>query len=112
MDLKKQLARRVVTLYYDIESAKAAEAHFNNLVVNKGIPDDMPDFVLDREILLVDLIAESGILNSKSEARRMINQGAVRLDEALVDDINAIVYSGGKQVLKVGKRRFLRIVEK
>jgi len=112
MDLKKQLARSVVTLYYDIEIAKEAEAHFNNLVVKKGIPDDMPEFGMDGEKLLVDLIAESGILNSKSEARRMITQGAVRLDGVLVDDINAMVFSGGEQVLKIGKRRFLRIVEK
>ena len=112
MDLKKQLARSVVTLYYDIEIAKAAEAHFNNLVVKKGIPDDMPEFGMDGEKLLVDLIAESGILNSKSEARRMITQGAVRLDGVLVDDINAMFFSGGEQVLKIGKRRFLRIVEK
>ena len=112
MDLKKQLARSIVTLYYDIEIAKAAEAHFNNLVVKKGIPDDMPEFGMDGEKLLVDLIAESGILNSKSEARRMITQGAVRLDGVLVDDINAMVFSGGEQVLKIGKRRFLRIVEK
>ena len=112
MDLKRQLARSVVTLYYDIEIAKEAEAHFNNLVVKKGIPDDMPEFGMDGEKLLVDLIAESGILNSKSEARRMITQGAVRLDGVLVDDINAMVYSGGEQVLKVGKRRFLRIIEK
>ena len=112
MDLKKQLARSVVTLYYDKEIAKEAEAHFNNLVVKKGIPDDMPEFGMDGEKLLVDLIAESGILNSKSEARRMITQGAVRLDGVLVDDINAMVFSGGEQVLKIGKRRFLRIVEK
>ena len=112
MDLKKQLARSVVTLYYDIEIAKEAEAHFNNLVVKKGIPDDMPEFGMDGEKLLVDLIAESGILNSKSEARRMITQGAVRLDGVLVDDINAMFFSGGEQVLKIGKRRFLRIVEK
>ena len=112
MDLKKQLARSVVTLYYDIEIAKEAEAHFNNLVVKKGIPDDMPEFGMDGEKLLVDLIAESGILNSKSEARRMITQGAVRLDGVLVDDINAMVFSGGEQVLKIGKRRYLRIVEK
>ena len=112
MDLKKQLARSVVTLYYDIEIAKEAEDHFNNLVVKKGIPDDMPEFGMNGEKLLVDLIAESGILNSKSEARRMITQGAVRLDGVLVDDINAMVFSGGEQVLKIGKRRFLRIVEK
>ena len=112
MDVKRELARAVVTLYYDDETATKAEDYFNTVVVGKGIPDDMPDFVLEGEKLLVDLIAESGLLNSKSEARRMITQGAVRLDGALVDDINAMVYSGGEQVLKVGKRRFLRIVEK
>ena len=112
MDLKRELARNVVALYYDQETALGAEDHFNNLVVQKGVPDDMPEYRLDGEKLLVDLIAESGLLKSKSEARRMITQGAVRLDGALVDDINAIVCVDGAQVLKVGKRRFLRIIEK
>ena len=112
MDLKRELARNVVALYYDQETALEAEDHFNNLVVQKGVPDDMLEYRLDGEKLLVDLIADSGLLKSKSEARRMINQGAVRLDGALVDDTNAIVCVDGAQVLKVGKRRFLRIIEK
>ena len=112
MDLKRELARNVVALYYDQETALEAEDHFNNLVFQKGVPDDMLEYRLDGEKLLVDLIADSGLLKSKSEARRMINQGAVRLDGALVDDTNAIVCVDGAQVLKVGKRRFLRIIEK
>ena len=112
MEIKRELARDVVALYYDGERALEAEAHFNNVVVRKGIPDDMPTYVLESERLVVNVIAESGILKSKSEARRMITQGAVQLEGVLVDDIQAIVLPGTKQVLKVGKRRFLRIIGK
>ena len=112
MEIKRELARDVVALYYDGERALEAEAHFNNVVVRKGIPDDMPTYVLESERLVVNVIAESGILKSKSEARRMITQGAVQLDGVLVDNIQAIVLPGAKQVLKVGKRRFLRIIGK
>ena len=112
MEIKRELARDVVALYYDGEMALEAEAHFNNVVVRKGIPDDMPTYVLESERLVVNVIAESGILKSKSEARRMITQGAVQLEGVLVDDIQAIVLPGTKQVLKVGKRRFLRIIGK
>ncbi|HIB33155.1 MAG TPA: tyrosine--tRNA ligase [Candidatus Marinimicrobia bacterium] len=112
MEIKRELARDVVALYYDGEMALEAEAHFNNVVVRKGIPDDMPTYVLESERLVVNVIAESGILKSKSEARRMITQGAVQLDGVLVDNIQAIVLPGAKQVLKVGKRRFLRIIGK
>ena len=112
MEIKRELARDVVALYYDGDRALKAEAHFNNVVVRKGIPDDMPTYVLESERLVVNVIAESGILKSKSEARRMITQGAVQLDGVLVDNIQAIVLPGAKQVLKVGKRRFLRIIGK
>ena len=112
MEIKRELARDVVALYYDGERVLEAEAHFNNVVVKKGIPDDMPTYVLESERLVVNVIAESGILKSKSEARRMITQGAVQLDGVLVDNIQAIVLPGAKQVLKVGKRRFLRIIGK
>ena len=112
MEIKRELARDVVALYYDGERVLEAEAHFNNVVVKKGIPDDMPTYVLESDRLVVNVIAESGILKSKSEARRMITQGAVQLDGVLVDNIQAIVLPGAKQVLKVGKRRFLRIIGK
>ena len=56
------------------------------------------------------LFFNSGLLKSKGEARRMIKQGAVRLDDVRISDLNSIVSPKGTQVLKVGKRRFLRVV--
>ena len=58
----------------------------------------------------MNVIFESGLLKSKGEARRMIKQGAVRLDDVRISDLNSIVSPTGTQVLKVGKRRFLRVV--
>ena len=110
MDVKRELARKVVSLYHDENSALKAEKYFNEVVVGKGIPDDIPVFSLAKEDLIVNVIFESGLLKSKGEARRMIKQGAVRLDDVRISDLNTIVSPKGTQVLKVGKRRFLRVV--
>ena len=110
MDVKRELARKVVSLYHDENSALKAERYFNEVVVGKGIPDDIPVFSLAKEDLIVNVIFESGLLKSKGEARRMIKQGAVRLDDVRISDLNSIVSPKGTQVLKVGKRRFLRVV--
>jgi len=110
MDVKRELARKVVSLYHDENSALEAERYFNEVVVGKGIPDDIPVFSLAKEDLIVNIIFESGLLKSKGEARRMIKQGAVRLDDVRISDLNSIVSPKGTQVLKVGKRRFLRVV--
>ncbi len=110
MDVKRELARKVVSLYHDEDSALKAEKYFNEVVVGKGIPDDIPVFSLAKEDLIVNVIFESGLLKSKGEARRMIKQGAVRLDDVRISDLNTIVSPKGTQVLKVGKRRFLRVV--
>ena len=109
MEVKRELARRVVTLYHDDESAKKAEKHFNDVVVGKGMPDDIPIYVLKSEDLVVNIIFESGLLKSKGEARRMIKQGAVKLDQNKVNDIQAKIKPGDDQVLKIGKRRFLKV---
>ena len=110
MDVKRELARKVVSLYHDENSALKAEKYFNEVVVGKGIPEDIPVFSLAKEDLIVNVIFESGLLKSKGEARRMIKQGAVRLDDVRISDLNSIVSPTGTQVLKVGKRRFLRVV--
>ena len=109
MDVKKQLARKIVELYYDSETAIKAENYFNTVVVGKGTPDDIPEFELKSETLVVNIIFESGLLNSKSEARRMIKQGAVKIDDLPVNDIQAIIKPGEGGILKIGKRRFLML---
>ena len=109
MDVKRDLARAVVALYYDDETATKAEDHFNTVVVGKGIPDDMPEYTLKGEDLIVNVLFDAGLLKSKGEARRMVKQGAVKLDGKPVEDIQKNLTPNGDQILKVGKRRFLKV---
>ena len=110
MELKRELARAVVELYYDAETASQAEKHFNTVVVGKGIPDDIPEFALSSEDLIVNVIFDAGLLQSKGEARRMIKQGAVKLDGESITNIQATISPKNEQILKVCKRRFLKVI--
>ena len=109
MEIKRELARKIVELYYDKDKAIDAENYFNNITVSKGMPDVIDEYKIDEECLLVDIIVGSGLLNSKSEARRMIKQSAVRLDGKVVSDIQLTLSPGREKMLKVGKRRFLKV---
>ena len=109
MEIKRELARKIVELYYDKDKAIDAENYFNNITVSKGMPDVIDEYKIDEECLLVDIIVDSGLLNSKSEARRMIKQSAVRLDGEVVSDIQLTLSPGKERMLKVGKRRFLKV---
>jgi len=109
MEIKRLLARKIVSLFHNDELAEKAEKHFNEVVVGKGVPDDIPVYSISKEDLIVNIIFNSGLLKSKGEARRMIKQGAVKLDEKRVDDIQATILPDREQILKVGKRRFLKV---
>ena len=109
MELKRELARKIVSIYYDKEKAIDAEDHFNKITVSKGIPDEIDEYYLNKETLLINIIVESGMLKSKSEARRMIKQSAVRIDGESVKDIQYSLKPGQEKILKVGKRRFLKV---
>ena len=110
MELKRELARKIVSIYYDKEKAIDAENHFNKITVSKGIPDEIDEYYLNKETLLINIIVESGMLKSKSEARRMIKQSAVRIDGESVKDIQYSLKPGQEKILKVGKRRFLKVI--
>ena len=106
-DAKRLLARSLVELYYDSDSALKAEDHFDEVIVNKSIPDDIPEFQIESETSLVDAVFLSKIVASKSEVRRLVKQGAVSVDGKKIDDATFSLRSG--QVIKIGKRRFLKI---
>ena len=106
-DAKRLLARSLVELYYDSDSALKAEDHFDEVIVNKSIPDDIPEFQIEGETFLVDAVFLSKIVASKSEVRRLVKQGAVSIDGKKIDDAGFSLRSG--QVIKIGKRRFLKI---
>ena len=109
MELKRELARKIVAVYHDENKAIEAENHFNQVTVSKGVPDDIDDYQLKEDDLLVNIIADSGLLNSKSEARRMIKQSAVKIDGETVTDIHHKVKTSDSFILKVGKRKFLKV---
>ncbi len=108
-DAKRLLARSLVELYYGVDDALKAEKHFDQVVVNKNIPDNIPEYKLVGKVSIVDAIFSSKVVESKSEVRRLIKQGAVSIDGNKLDDVNFMLDSKSNQVVKIGKRRFLKI---
>lgn len=110
-DLKRELARMLVEKYYDKNSAVEAENRFDQVHLKKDIPDDIPEYILRSNKLLVDVLADANLTSSKGEARRLIKQNAVKINKNTINDINYTLKSGMDDiVIKVGKRRFLRII--
>jgi tyrosyl-tRNA synthetase len=108
-DIKRELARSIVALYHGDAAAIEAEQHFDHVIVNKDAPEDMDEVTLEADVSIIDLITSEELTKSKGDARRMIQQGAVRIDGKKVDEMNFVIFKGFKGVIKVGKRRFLRV---
>ena len=110
-DIKRSLAKDLVARYYSEEKAKLAEAAFDQIFVKKDNPDNMPSYNLTSEINLVDILLSEKLIASKGEGKRLINQNAVKVDGKVCGDINQTISPSDEDVIvKVGKRRFLRIV--
>ncbi|MCS3696679.1 tyrosine--tRNA ligase [Salinibacter ruber] len=112
---KAQLARRIVEMYHGEEAADRAEEHFEQTVVEGGVPDDLPEYTPTpedgAEVGLLNLMRHADLTDSNSEGRRMIEQGAVTIDEEKVTDTGRYIDVAEEApfVLQVGKRRFARI---
>ena len=113
-DLKMRLGREIVAMYWGAEAACAAEEHFRTVHQQGNVPEDMPELKVDWvQAALVDVLVESGLCSSKSEARRQIEEGGVKVDGAVVEDVGAMVSVEGRGegvVVQKGKRFFVRIV--
>ena len=108
-DAKRLLGRTLVALYYDEDAALKAEQYFDQVIVNKDNPDDMTEFNLDRDMNIIEVLHTSSLVDSKSEARRLFNQGAIRIDGEKIEDMNTMLSKGTEYIIKVGKRRFLKV---
>ncbi len=111
-DLKRELAKTLVTMYHTEEAAKTAEEEFDRIFINKGLPDEIPEFKIkeDKEINILELIVLVNFAPSKGEARRLVTQGGVSLDgEKINDPLQSIKIKNG-MILKVGKRKFVKLI--
>lgn len=111
-DAKMSLAREIVTIYHGEDSVQPAEENFKRVFQDQGVPTEIPKYELKEELSLVELLVESELVSSKSEARRLIKQRGVRLDKKVMEDPNLKIKIASPKILRVGKRRFLQLVSK
>ncbi len=109
-DLKVQLATEVVRLFHGAEAAKQGAAHFERVFVNKEMPEEMPEYQLDEPANVIDVLVETKLVSSRSDARRMIDQGAVKLDGSVIASIDITIEPKGDQILQRGKRQFVKLI--
>jgi tyrosyl-tRNA synthetase len=111
---KMDLARKIITDFHSAALAEQAEEAFEAVFRKKELPDEIAEYRLEKKaqpILLSRLMVDSGLASSKSEASRLIRQGAVQIDgDRVPADRELTPSSAGSFVLKVGKRRFCRVV--
>lgn len=107
-DVKMTLAREIVDIFYGSDAVAPAEQAFIDLFQKKEVPDDMPEYELQDGQSVLDVLTESGLVDSRSNAKRMVKQNAVRLDGEQLEDAFAPFPHPG--VLQVGKRKFVRVM--
>lgn len=111
-DIKFLLAEELITRFHDADAARKAQESFIARFQKGAMPDEMPELEVaaaDGVMPLANLLRETGLVASTSEAMRMIGQGAVRIDGEKVEDKKLEIPSGSCQVYQVGKRKFARI---
>jgi tyrosyl-tRNA synthetase len=108
-DVKMRLAREIVSIYHDDEAAERAERAFVRVFQQKDLPDAMPEYPLQAGQSVLDVLVAGELVSSKSEGRRLIAQRGVRLDGETITEPNQDFPHPG--ILRVGKRRFLRVIE-
>jgi len=111
-DIKRELARTLVEMYHTKEDAKSAETEFDNIFINKGLPDEIEEFKIGdiKEINIIDLIILVNFAPSKGEAKRLLMQGGVSIDGEKISDLQQTVAIIKGMILKVGKRKFIKLI--
>ena len=114
MDAKRRLARSIVAEWHSEDAAQAAEEQWTRTFSQRNVPDDIPDASIDFaggdaiEVALPILLHDIGAAASRAEAKRLVTQGAVRIDDEVVKSQNTEISNGA--VLRVGRRKWYRIV--
>lgn len=110
-DVKVLLAKEIIARFHSEADADAAEQEFVNRFAKNQVPDDMPEFEFEAGLPIANVLKEAGLVNSTSDAMRMIKQGAAKLEGEKIED-SKFVPEAGTSVYQVGKRKFARITIK
>ncbi|KSU61725.1 tyrosine--tRNA ligase [[Bacillus] enclensis] len=110
-DAKVRLARTIVSMFHGEEAAAAAVEHFQTVFQKGALPEDIPsvEWKGASEVAIIELLVGLGMQSSKSEARRMIKNGGIRIDGEKVLDTEMLVSVTDGIIVQVGKRKFVRV---
>ena len=114
-DTKMRLAKTLVTMYHGQDAAEKAEEHFKTVFQKRDLPEDIPEFTITSNMLeegkiwLPKLMVDGDLSSSTSEARRLIKQGAVKINDEKIEDLDYKLQPEDNMVIKAGKRKFLKI---
>jgi tyrosyl-tRNA synthetase len=111
-EAKKSLARELTARFHGPQAAQLAEENFEKVFQKGGVPDDLAEIrcLAHEPIALPQLLVNVGLVSSTSDGRRMIQQSAVTIDGVKVTDINMLIEPVGERLIKVGKRRFCKVL--
>lgn len=116
-DLKRRLAGVIVTMYHGPDEAETAEEEFDRVFAKGGLPDEIPEPAITVEgqsdrgaVWIVALLVATGLARSNGAARRLIEQGGIRLDGNVVSAVDSTLAVYDPHLLQAGKRRFVRIL--
>lgn len=108
-DVKAQLATEIVMSFYGADAAKKASGAFDKLFKEHAMPEEVPTLIANGSIGILDALVAAGMVTSKADARRQVEQGGVKVDDQVVKDINTKVAVGS--VIQKGKRHFVKVVK-
>jgi tyrosyl-tRNA synthetase len=110
-EIKAQLAQRIVSLFHSEAEGTSAREEFDEIFKNKGLPDEVPTVKISQKTIdIVSLLVEAKMVASKSEARRLMEQGGVKIGHEKITDPKAVITIGEPLILQCGKRKFAKIV--
>ena len=107
-NIKFRLAEEIITRFHSNDDAKQAQQNFINRFAKNKVPDEMPEFNFDAGIKIANLLKDASLVNSTSDAFRMIKEGAAKIEGEKISDRN-LVPASGTAVYQVGKRKFARV---
>ena len=109
-DIKDRMAASVVERYHGPESAESARQEFQRVFQQRQVPEDMPEFTVSYPATIVEMLRAAGFASSNNEARRLVQQGGVRIDGERIENAEAELSFDAPVVLQAGRRRFARTV--
>ncbi len=110
-DIKARLAREIVSLYYGEKSAQKAEQEFSKIFKEKSLPSKMPVFFTPKPSYpITELLFHLGLAGSKSEGKRLVIQGGVKVDSNVVKDFKQEIKVRDEMIIQVGKRKFAKLI--